>query len=489
MKIKKILLIIFVLLFGIGLISLGIWCGYFIMRGHGNVVCSSPDFKESNKMIRNPNRGFYRIHGFRIHDDQMDFAEEIKKRYNDEDNTTLTMIQVNLEDFREGPISNQGLNNIQNLFENMQKTDKQWIVRFLYDWSGKANELDPEDIHIILNHMKQVAPLINQNADNIFTLQGLFIGNVGEMNGTSYTNQRDLELLANQLADCTSEDIFLSVRTPMFWRVINQTANLAEMEKGRGTKMDRLGLYNDGMLGSATDYGTYGVHTQAEDGDFSKWTREEEISFQNKLCQNVPQGGEVIVENAYNDFENALQDLREMHVTYINKDYDQAVFDKWKNYIVQEDSCYQGMDGLSYMERHLGYRLYLNKVQMDYHYAEDQVSLRLYLKNSGFAPLYKKAKVELLLRDVDTDEIRELSMDADEVMNLSGANEKESVCVSQELFFKGEEPKTYEVYFGIKDCASEQRILFANDSEMTEYGYMVGTIQLLDTPLTKKRGE
>ena len=64
--------------------------------------------------------------------------------------------------------------------------------------------------------------------------------------------------------------------------------------------------------------------------------------------------GEVIVDNPYNNLENAIADLKTMHVSYLNEDYDRNVLDKWAATVVNTDDCYDGMDGWSYVERHLG---------------------------------------------------------------------------------------------------------------------------------------
>ena len=64
-------------------------------------------------------------------------------------------------------------------------------------------------------------------------------------------------------------------------------------------------------------------------------------------------GGEVIVDNPYNDWETAMHDLAIMHISYLNEDYDRGVLEKWAAATVEEEGCYQGMDGLSYAERHL----------------------------------------------------------------------------------------------------------------------------------------
>ena len=163
------------------------------------------------------------------------------------------------------------------------------------------------------------------------------------MNGTAYTAREDLAALYETLRNATKDSVFLAVRMPMQWR---KATGITDPLLGR-TDSGKLGLFNDGMLGSFSDYGTYGTSSREEAGDYSCWTREEEIAFQKVLCETVPNGGEVIVDNEYNDFEAAKKDLADMHVSYLNKDFDQNVYRKWADYTVMEEGCYRGMDGLS----------------------------------------------------------------------------------------------------------------------------------------------
>ena len=44
----------------------------------------------------------------------------------------------------------------------------------------------------------------------------------------------------------------------------------------------------------------------------------------------VPNGGEVVLDNKYNDIDNAAKDLASMHVSYLNNAHDLAVINKWK---------------------------------------------------------------------------------------------------------------------------------------------------------------
>ena len=110
----------------------------------------------------------------------------------------------------------------------------------------------------MIKHMQQVGGILTEYSDSVFTLQGLFVGNWGELNGTKYADQQSLQQLAKQLVKSTDSQMYLAVRTPVQWRKILESADADLQEDRKNPLYDRLGLFNDGMLGSGNDCGTYG---------------------------------------------------------------------------------------------------------------------------------------------------------------------------------------------------------------------------------------
>lgn len=463
----------------------GILClllhSYYAMRGHGGATVTSVSFEESGKRLKNPNRGFYVLHGYYIHDKMVDFREDVAADYCKDTESTITLVEINLAEFINGPISDQGLRNIENLFATLHDIDKQLIVRFLYDWNGENIDHEPRSIDIILGHMEQLGPIINDYADDIYMLQGLFIGNWGEMNGTKYANKDDVYLLANKLAEVTDPDIYLAVRMPMYWRMATECAGVTEKQLViyEGTDLvSRLSIYNDGMLGNALDYGTYGEESREEVGDFSFWNREEEIAFQEELCKYVPNGGEVINPNPYNDFDAAIADLSRMHVSYLNLEYDVNVYDKWNRETVTDNSVFDGQTGKLYIENHLGYRFVITDNRIQYNTLKDEATVSVELQNVGYAPIYKEPETRVLLVNRTTGEC--MSKPADLFLrSLSGgANNEEKVSTDVTFSMTGQEAGTYEVYLYLEDKASAMPIYLGVEQEMTDYGYLLGTITL-----------
>lgn len=463
----------------------GILClllhGYFTMRGHGGATVSTVTFEESGKRLKNPNRGFYVLHGYYIHDKMVDFREQVAEDYWKDTETTITLVQINLAEFAKGPISEQGLRNIDNLFATLHDIDKQLIVRFLYDWNGENIENEPQDVNIILGHMEQLGPIINQYADDIYMLQGLFIGNWGEMNNTKYTNQDDLRALASKLAEVTDPSIYLAVRMPMHWRMATDCADATAQQVAtyEGTALvNRLSIYNDGMLGNALDYGTYGEQSRTVVGDYSFWNREEELTFQSELCKYVPNGGEVINPNPYNDFDAALADLSRMHVSYLNLEYDVTVYDKWNKEIVSDDSVFDGQTGKLYIENHLGYRFVIKDNKLQYQSLKDTAKVTVEIQNVGYAPVYREPKVLVSFVNKETGECVTKPVDVC-LRALSGGDAcDETVAIDATFSMTGWTAGVYEVYLYLEDETSAKPIYLGVEQEMTDYGYLLGTYEL-----------
>lgn len=445
---------------------------------HWQVTFSAENFTESAKEIWNPDRGFYHIYGFLIPDEPADMGEQLDRQMEKDTDHALAMVQINLREFRDKEISEEGLQNIEDLFLTMSAVKEHWIVRFLYDWDGENEKYEPQSMDLVLDHMQQVGEILNRYRNSVFTLQGLFVGNWGEINGTKYADKQSLQQLAKQLVKVTDGQIYLAVRTPAHWRQIMESADAAMQKNQADPLYGRLGLFNDGMLGSGNDCGTYSEKSAVEAGMDQAWNRVEELAFQEKLCSRVPNGGEVIIDNEYNDLENAIADLKTMHVTYLNQDYDEAVLKKWAASTVQTSDCFDGMDGLSYIERHLGYRLVLSDISMQHDFREDTAEIQVALKNVGFAPVYKACEPVLLVKDETGQTIYE-GIPSGDIMSLAGGNEaekKEIFSVSVPL--RGLKDGRYSVYFAVRDTADGSFITFANEQKTEKEGYKIGTILL-----------
>lgn len=463
----------FILFIGlIMVISFGI---VFLNNYKGKIRMESYKFTESSKELRNPGRGFYNIYRFMIADEKENYWQLVQEMYKSDVSTSLSLIEINLQRYSDDEISEEGMDNIVSLFHALEDIDKQLIVRFVYDWDGECEKYEPETIDTILRHMKQMEKVLKEFGTHIFIIQGLFIGNWGEMNGTKYFNDEDLLRLMEQLSDVSDRSTYLAVRTPEQWREITGLQEISEESLKGHLFAGRISLYNDGMLGNESDYGTYRVYDMAGKRISE---RENELSFQGELCKWVPNGGEVINDNPYNDFNQAVRDLSSMHVSYLNEGHDQEVLNKWKNTKIIKDGCYKGSDGYTYIERHLGYRLLIKNVNMHFNSFVNNLEVSVTMKNVGFAPLYNKAEAGLVLYDKGKETFLLYEMEGD-LRKLTGGNEsEEQLTLTVDIPVNKLLDTKYTVYFFVTDVSTGQRIDLANEQDAEEYGYCIGNVEL-----------
>lgn len=429
-----------------------------------DVTIRTEDFTESNRELKNPDRGFYHLYPFTIDDTPSNYMETVGEYCTWDSNTTLALVEINLQNYRLGEISKKGLENINELLSAWSESDKKLIVRFLYDLDGENLVYEPENLDIILTHMNQIGPVLQQHSHAIFTLQGLFIGNWGEMHSTKFDSEKDLQKLAQTLDDATGNCMYLSVRTPAQWRsIIHLNEQLST----------RLGLFNDGMLASATDLGTYDMEYQGK----QRRTRSQELIFQDELCANTPNGGEVVTNNPFNDYENAVKDLSSMHVTYLNADYDKSVLEKWAKTMVDEQENCDNVDGLTYIGQHLGYRLQIKSVSITQESFLEDLNIVVDFQNTGFAPLYSSP--ELILTLQKGNKVVQTYLLEHNLQQLTGGNEKEKLeSIQTDIPVENLQRGTYRLLLSLKDSTSGKQILLANEQNPESNGYLLGEVKI-----------
>ena len=201
-------------------------------------------------------------------------------------------------------------------------------------------------------------------------LQGFFMGNWGEMHGSRFLTESLIIRLHEILREELPEEIWLAVRRPSFLRLLSYETN----DK-------RLCLFNDAILSSETDMGTYGQSGFLEDPK----SRKEELEYQNKMTFRIPNGGEVLAvqsrADAYlEDPDEVLRTFSQMHIMYLNREYDTEVYRRWSEKLYPVRDEFKGMDLFSVLSARMGYRFYCKNVEM-----LEGNELLLTFENRGFS--------------------------------------------------------------------------------------------------------
>ncbi|MBP7174672.1 MAG: DUF4832 domain-containing protein [Thermoclostridium sp.] len=434
---------------------------------------------EKAEALNNPYCGWYSIFRFYAESTCQDQGTALDEIAIDPGHR-LCLVEINLLHFNDKPLSAEALQNIRKILQYFTSKGRHLILRFVYDWEGKGIFSEPKDIGDILQHMEQLSAALKEYTRSIYILQGLFIGSWGEMHNSRYLSDRYITRLAKQLYDCSGGDTQIALRCPSYWRMVFRTdrplnSETAYLERQKA----RFSLFNDGLLASETDFGTYGVIYACDSQKYGdKWVRQDELEFQNELCRYVSNGGEVFNDNVYNDAAPAIESFRKMRISYLHDQYDQQVLDKWKaTKSGSADPLWQNKTAFEYITAHLGYRFTIQEVKLSAHTTrENHIKIGIRLCNKGFSPCYHRFDVKIAVRDTKYSQLYEYGVNTDTRFWMP------DVPVELEAELPTEEWNTtpYLLCFGIFDPRSQQAIGIANTFSATDHQgyYSLGHVQI-----------
>ena len=342
------------------------------------------NLEESRKLLENPVRGWYRIYPFWV-EKKPDFEPmswcEIEKE-------TLALVIINIGAYREKALDTEALDNIRSILSFFVKKNYDMILRITYDHEGKAVEREPFFFATVKGHLQQLTPIIREYAEHIFVYQGMLVGNWGEMHTSRFLDPVKLREMWRILRTEAGEGLFYAVRRPSFWRLLHPDNN-----------KDRMGLFDDAIFGSENHLGTFGSNPKDSTDWDCLWRKQDELDFEEELCRDVPNGGEVVCGEQYAQTENSsstIATLKKMHITYLNRQYDEKILNIWKEWKWEEDGVWQGSSLYDYIGSHLGYRFLIKDVGVtSVGKGEKGLLITITIENVGFANLYQEAELFL----------------------------------------------------------------------------------------------
>ena len=395
---------------------------------------------ESTEVLRNPDRGFYKLLQLELSKEKNNiefFKDELGDTIENDEDVAIISFQLNLKQYVTGNtvLPKAKIDEINEYFSIMRKHGYQVIFRVVYDSEGEANP-EPE-FNQLLNHIEQMKTIYEKNEDILLLVEAGYLGSYGEWHNGKYDEDVNYKnQVIKKLLDCTPKSVHINLRTPSFINdYMGDTQTVNASNAYTNADIARLGLHNDGYLGSITDVGTF----QTKD-------RETSLAWQAKHTEYTIFGGECIRKNSqYNEFENAIVDMKLRHCTYLNKTYDRDVKNKWKNAKYNgEDTVYAGMDGYTYIQNHLGYRLVLQEANVQN--TNGKLNVDLKIKNVGFGNIIKPKKVEIILQNGNNTNYIETNIDIRKCLN----NNVYTIDVNKEILSNlanGE----YKVYLNIRE--------------------------------------
>ena len=347
------------------------------------------DYSEKKNKLVNPLRGWYKIFYFDINETpDYSFLEA-----ENDDTQKLVMTLVDIGSVKDESLKNEYGENLRNILNFFVSKNKDVILRFAYDHQGKAMEKEPSSFKTVLKHADELISMVNEYPEGVFIIQGLLLGNWGEMHSSRYITDQKLSELYDVYKK-SDRRIFLSVRKPLQWRMLNlDYAKTGSMEN------IRTGIFDDGMFGSDTDLGTFGNNSKNDVGYRCEWNAKEEREFLNTVSRYSPVGGEVVLDKIKEpDVSFMISTLRDTGVTYLNSEHDKDLLNLWKQNRYTGNGIFNGDSFYDYIDAHLGYRFVIESVKVK----RDRngiLTVSAAVKNTGFAQVYFNCDVYLEISD------------------------------------------------------------------------------------------
>lgn len=283
-------------------------------------------------------------------------------------------------------------------FENCRNNGSTIAVRFRYDENGK-DKPEPNTFEQVLKHISQIkqSRVLEDYKDILMFVESGFVGKYGEQHGGKYTTVDYKAQLLEAMLDCVPSPVPVTVRTPdIFAKYVGiERKQLAEYTVEEGSAAARVGLYNDGYMGSNSDLGTYSnreIETQ--------WLGNQTLTsyFGGEFSGNID------FAKKYDTYlpENCIPEMYKTHLSYINGNifqlYKDYKFDKKYDIEGYDNSAYYGQTVFQFIRDHLGYRFVLNESTFPKSVAQGaNLEFTFKVTNNGFANPVKKQKCEIIL--------------------------------------------------------------------------------------------
>ena len=376
----------------------------------------------------NPERGFYHHTG---DCDVNDFDVNTLRSYRTSQQTTLVMCVFYLAAFKNAPISAAALEQLQQQANTVRAAGLKMILRFAYT---TATTGDDAPLSRVLQHLDQLAPLLNANSDVIHVVQAGFIGawgewwytqnfgNEGNITAADWANRK---AVVDKLLSVLPSNRMIQLRTPKFKRTMYGTSALTSGQAYNGTAPARLGHHNDCFLASPDDFGTY-ENTAVE------------YPYLSAETQFVPMGGETCVPNPpRSECPTALQELGLFHWSYLNTDYRAEVLNGWTT-----GGC------MASVRRSLGHRFALTQgTYPSTATVGGSLAIQFTVQNAGWAAPFNPRGLTLVLRNTATGAVTLRPLNADPRRWAAGT----STTVNQSVSLAGLPAGGYRLLLSLPD--------------------------------------
>ena len=331
----------------------------------------------------NPERGPYFNVAYNFNDGNIPEAASVERLASArKDGTTLVFTFLYLVDYVDKEILDYHvLTLMRTHFTNLRQSGCKAVFRIAYSWNDKWPVQEPP-ADMIVSHISQLKPILQEFGDVIFVMQAGLIGTYGEWAyTTNVKTTADHAKVVRALLEALPEGRTVAIRTPAWkYRLLaefngdGKTVSVKDsitVEEAFGPSLKaRMAIHNDCAFVNGNDGGTFG-------SIYDRFYVRTESNY-------TPYGGESCYQNV-NDYCECVPsyvNLRDYHWSYLSNHY--AIREIWQN-----AGCYDDASA------RVGYRLVLNGAKFHGMFASDEdFGISLCLSNYGFASLVNRRNME-----------------------------------------------------------------------------------------------
>ncbi len=387
-------------------------------------------YQESLEETMNPYRGFYNS----VQISYMKGNENSSNNFTSYKNK-LVHLRIDLSDFAEHPgagdghdsdvLINSNTTNMQaalkTTLQNLRNNNTTAVVRIAYDnhYSGYTKDTWVKDsngndalkkrtvwepsIDTVLQHQEAVGEIFAQFPDVIASVECGVFGPWGEMHSSQIMTDANLKSVISKWLEVLPESMTITVRQPEHyckWSGIS-IGSIQENVTSPGTNEYRVGVFNDGYLGSYDDRGTFRNRTK-------------EVTWLENQAKHTLYGGEIVLwyedpnhpTNVKNDAIYMEQESFKTHTSYLNIGWNDEVIKNMKETTFKgSDPLYKnaGVSEFTYVQNHLGYRYVVRNVKLTKETTKyENFALEADIENVGFANLIMEKKAYLIIKGTDS---------------------------------------------------------------------------------------
>lgn len=364
-------------------------------------------FLRSDEIFPNPERGFWTDQTARSSEFEP-LDEDNLRAWRAEHRSIVRRIYT-MPSFRSSDLSPQFLAQVHEDFAIARSAGVKLILRFAYNFNEPDGSESDASKPVILRHIEQLTPLLQEHVDVVDHVEAGFIGLWGEWHTSSEglleaTVKRDILF---KLLDALPSSRMVALRYPRDKQGIFETDEpLMRAEAFTGSPRARTGFHNDCFLANEHDAGTYVPYDFANSRFLppDPGHAERQKRYLAEESRYVIQGGETCQPHPpRSDCPTALSELRQMRWRSINPVFREEVTEGWK-----AQGCWPEI------ERRLGYRFRLVEASLPTTARPgDEFRMWFTITNDGWGTPYNQRAVRVVLRHRITEEEYAIAVQAD----------------------------------------------------------------------------